>query len=88
MIAREIRRALVEFEAAEGEMVRVYLKGRAAEWGGVCYVGYPKVGRFTVRLLGTDGHPIAVVALNTIRSVERVFRANPPRSSRWHRSRV
>lgn len=82
----EIRQALVEYAAAEGEMVRVFLRGRLAERGAICYVGYPQVGRFTVRLLGTDGHPKAVVRLRAIRSVERVFAANPPRVSKWHAS--
>lgn len=79
----EIRAALTEFEAAEGEMVRVYLSGRLAQRGAISYVGYPKVGRRTVRLAGRDGHPTVVVRLSQIASVERVFRANPPRTSRW-----
>lgn len=85
MIARQtrLRHTLAAYEAAAGEMVRVYLRGRKNLRAAVCFTGYPHLQGRNVALYGTDGRPRAVIPLREIAAVQRVFTANPPKASAW-----
>lgn len=78
----DLRAHLIGLQDAN-EMARVFLRGRRNMRAAVCFTGYPRVGRKSVSLYGTDGRIRASVPLRDLAAVQRVFTANPPKTSRW-----